>query len=208
MEGTSDRNRIQSNLLIDTLQPYLETRAIEAYVGGNNSLYYQQTKPPRFVNPAVYVILQQSSHPRPCYVAWEEKNRLPDVIIEMTSLETEHEERGRKLIIYRDVFRTAEYFIYDPELLRLSGFRLSDGDYVSITPGPAGELYSQKLQLNLRVDGSWLRWFDGDGTKLCSGAELARQQMALAEQQRRRAEEAERKLAEALAEIARLRGQH
>lgn len=199
MEGTSDRNRIQSNLLIDTLQPYLESRNIEAYVGGNNSLYYQQTKPPRFVTPAVYVVLQQSSHPRPCYVAWEEKNRLPDVIIELTSAETEHEERGRKLIIYRDVFRTAEYFIYDPDTQRLSGFRLQDGDYVSLA-----EPFSEKLQLALRVDGSWLRWYDGP-TKLCSGAELARQQMALAEQQRRRAEEAERKLAEALEEIARLR---
>lgn len=96
------------------LAEVLRSHMSDAYVGGQNSIYYQQTKPPRFVAPDLYVVLGQSPESRPCYVVWEEGKKFPDVILEITSAETEHQDRGRKLILYRDVFRTSEYFLYAP----------------------------------------------------------------------------------------------
>lgn len=180
-------------MLLEALRAHLP----DAYVGGQNSLYYQRTKPPRFVAPDLYVVLGQSPESRPCYVVWEEGGKFPDFILEITSAATEHQDRGRKLILYRDTFRTSEYFLYAPGISRVSGFRLHDNDYVSILPNERGELFSQRLGLGLKCEGGWLHWVDGQGQKLALSEQMGAEQRAL---------EAERKLQEALAELERLRG--
>lgn len=184
------------SLQVKMLQEALRGRLPDAYVGGQNSIYYQQTKPPRFVAPDLYVVLGQSPESRPCYVVWEEGSRFPDFILEITSADTEHQDRGRKLILYRDVFRAGEYFLFAPGLSRLSGFRLQDNDYVSILPNERGELFSQQLGLGLRSEAGWLHWVDEAGQKLALDEAVGAEQRAL---------EAERKLQEALAELERLR---
>ncbi|MCW5867663.1 MAG: Uma2 family endonuclease [Candidatus Eremiobacteraeota bacterium] len=188
-----ERHTLQGRMLLEALRAYLP----DAYVGGQNSIYYQQTKPPRFVVPDLYVVLGRSPEARPCYVVWEEDKQFPDFILELTSADTEHQDRGRKLILYRDVFRTSEYFLYAPGIQRLSGFRLQDNDYVSILPNERGELFSQRLGLGLKSEGGWLHWVDEKGQKLAVSAHMDAEQRAL---------EAERKLQEALAELERLRG--
>lgn len=188
-----ERHTLQGRMLLEALRAYLP----DAYVGGQNSIYYQQTKPPRFVAPDLYVVLGRSPDARPCYVVWEEDQRFPDFILEITSADTEHQDRGRKLILYRDVFRTSEYFLYAPGIQRLSGFRLQDNDYVSILPNERGELFSQRLGLGLKSEGGWLNWVDAQGQNLAVSAHIDAEQRAL---------EAERKLEEALAELERLRG--
>ncbi|MBX3166713.1 MAG: Uma2 family endonuclease [Candidatus Eremiobacteraeota bacterium] len=188
-----ERHTLQCRMLLEALRAYLP----DAYVGGQNSIYYQQTKPPRFVVPDLYVVLGRSPEARPCYVVWEEDKQFPDFILELTSADTEHQDRGRKLILYRDVFRTSEYFLYAPGIQRLSGFRLQDNDYVSILLNERGELFSQRLGLGLKSEGGWLHWVDEKGQKLAVSAHMDAEQRAL---------EAERKLQEALAELERLRG--
>lgn len=184
-----ERHALQGKMLQEALRAQLP----EAYVGGQNSVYYQQTKPPRFVAPDLYVVLGQSAEERPCYVVWEEGGRFPDFILEITSIDTEHQDRGRKLILYRDTFRTSEYFLFAPGISRLSGFRLQDNDYVSILPNERGELFSQQLGLGLRCEAGWLAWVDEAGQKLAVSPE-------------QRVLEAERRLQEAKAELERLRG--
>jgi len=184
-----ERHTLQGKMLLEVLRSHVP----DAYVGGQNSIYYQPTKPPRFVTPDLYVVLGQTPESRPCYVVWEEGKKFPDVILEITSAETEHQDRGRKLILYRDVFRTSEYFLYAPGISRLSGFRLQDNDYVSILANERGELFSQRLGLGLKSEGGWLHWVDEHGQKLSFSAE-------------QRVLEAERRLQEARAELERLRG--
>ncbi|MFN8611354.1 MAG: Uma2 family endonuclease [Vulcanimicrobiota bacterium] len=187
-----ERHTLQARMLMESLRRHLPN----AYVGGQNSIYYQQTKPPRFVAPDLYVVLNQSPEARPCYVVWEEGDQFPDFILEITSKETEHQDRGRKLILYRDVFRTSEYFLWAPGIARLSGFRLQDDDYVSVLPNHRGELWSQQLGLGLRGEAGWLHWVDSQGGALASSDEMSAERRAL---------EAERKLQEALEELERLR---
>ncbi len=183
-----ERHALQGRMLQESLRVHLP----DAYVGGRNSVYYQQTKPPRFVAPDLYVVLGQAAEERPCYVVWEEGGRFPDFILEITSKDTEHQDRGRKLILYRDTFRTSEYFLYAPGIARLSGFRLQDNDYVSILPNERGDLFSQQLGVGLRCEAGWLHWVTELGDKVESSSE-------------QRVREAERKLQEALAELERLR---
>ena len=192
LSAEMERHTLQGKTLLETLRSHVR----DAYVGGQNSVYYQPTKPPRFVAPDLYVVLGRSPESRPCYVVWEEGGRFPDVILEITSAETEHLDRGRKLILYRDVFRTSEYFLYAPGIARLSGFRLQDNDYVTIFPNERGELFSQQLGLGLRSEAGWLHWVDEHGQKLALSEQTSAEQRAL---------EAERKLQEALAELERLR---
>lgn len=187
-----ERHTLQGKMLMETLRPHLPN----SYVGGQDSVFYQATKPPRFVSPDLYVVLHQTPEPRPCYVVWEEGQKYPDVILEITSAATEHQDRGRKLILYRDVFCTSEYFLYAPGIQRLSGFRLQDRDYVTIFPNERGELFSEKLQLGLKCEAGWLHWVDAQGQKLTPHTGMSAEQRAL---------EAERKLQEALAELERLR---
>ena len=208
--GTT-QHRTQMNLLIETLQPYLAQRSIPAYVAGNNFLYYQRGKPPKFCCPDFYVVLGQVETDQKSYVVWEENNRFPDVVIELLSESTEDLDRGARFIRYRDLFRTPEYYLYDPIHRRLEGFRLDAGRYVPIV-GSGSILDCQTLSLSLGIRGGWLRWIHPDGWLLPTGAELAEQEQERAEQERERAEqeheraEREHRRAErAEAELAQLR---
>jgi hypothetical protein len=100
-----------------------------------------------------------------------------------------------------------EYFLYDPlgEYLRppLQGYRLQEGEYQRLPSGGEGELVTQVLGVELRVEAGRLRVVDlASGERLLTPAEA---------QTARRAEAAARQAAEAelerlRAELARLRG--
>jgi hypothetical protein len=133
------------------------------------------------------------------YVVWEEGGRYPDVIVELTSKTTEKVDRGSKFVLYRDVFQTAEYYLYHPLTRHFEGYRLHAGQYVGLPAHPDGSLDCATLGLRLRVMGGWLRWVDPNGRMLLTGEEWAEEERRKAEAERARAEAAE-------AEVARLRG--
>ena len=140
---------------------------------------------------------------RQAWIAWEEGGRLPDVIVELLSPSTAQNDRTKKKDLYAQVFRTAEYFLYDPDHQHLEGFRLAGRFYQPIPPDANGHLWSEKLGASLglwdgEVEGrrkQWVRLFHPDGTLVPTEAEAERQR---AEAERQRAEAAE-------AELARLR---
>ena len=216
----TNQHRFQMNLLIETLKPYLAHKRITAYVAGNNFLYYQKGKPPKFCGPDFYVVLGREETDQKSYVVWEEDNRFPDVIVELISETTESVDRGAKFIRYRDLFKTPEYFLYDPIGRAFEGYRLEDGRYQPIA-GTKGVLPCQVLGLSLAVRGKWLRWLDPNGVVLPTGEEKAEQEQERADDERERAEqererakqereraEQERERAEAAeAEVARLRAE-
>lgn len=131
---------------------------------------------------------------RKVWVAWEEDGRLPDVIFEMLSPSTAKKDRTEKKDLYEKVFRTAEYFLYDPNSRKLEGFRLVQGSYQPIRPDRKRLLGSERLGVsiglwqgvvNKRKD-TWVRLFRADGTLVPTATEQAG-----AERQRADAAEAE-----------------
>jgi Uma2 family endonuclease len=136
---------------------------------------------------------------RQAWIAWEEGGRLPDVIVELLSPSTERKDRIEKRDLYARVFRTAEYFLHDPEKRQLEGLRLAGLTYRPIEPEENGRFWSEQLGVFLglwhgEVDGrqgDWVRLYRPDGTLVPTPEEQA-------EAERRRADAAE-------AEISRLR---
>ena len=61
---------------------------------------------------------------------------VPNLIIEILSNSTADTEKGLKKQIYQDIFRTPDYFWFDPETLEFTGFHLLDGEYQSLEPNP------------------------------------------------------------------------
>jgi hypothetical protein len=103
-------------------------------------------------------------------------------------------DRGEKKQIYQDIFRTPNYFWFDPESLVLEGFRLVEGQYQAIAANEQSWLWSQELGLYLGVYGQQLRYFTAAGDLVPTPEEaaiLAQQQL---EQERQKREAAEQKL--------------
>lgn len=132
---------------------------------------------------------------RQAWTAWEEGGRLPDVIVELLSSSTAEKDRNEKRDLYAQVFRTSEYFLYDPETRQLEGLRLSGGSYCPILPEEDGRVWSEQLGVFLglwhgEVDartGDWVRLYRPDGSLVPTPEERA-------EVERQRAESAKGEL--------------
>lgn len=223
------------NLLIDVVEWRRRDRP-DFYVGGNQFIYFdEEGARNRNLRGPDFFFVDEVAHdpPRECWVVWLEGGRYPDVIIELSSESTRDLDLTVRKDTYERVFRTPEYFVYDPKVRRLRGWRLSTGGYEELTPNEHGRLWCNQLGVWIGMwpghfqgyDGVWLRFFDKDGTLLLTGVEeeaearAAAQQRAETERQRaeterQRAEaehqraQAERQRADALAaEVAQLRAQ-
>jgi hypothetical protein len=170
------------------------------FVGGNMFLYYEKGNRRKHISPDVMVTRGiPEEPPHDCYVAWAEE-KAPDLVLEITSKSTRGEDKNKKFVLYRDVLRVLEYFLFDPraEYLDppLQGFRLIGREYLPIEP-VAGRLPSRVLGLHLERDGVNLRFFDPTtGQRLLTPLEGRDAAARRAAQERERAEE-ERQRAEA-----------
>jgi len=209
------------------LQTMAEQGRTDFYTGANMFVYYsleqawevaqevaQGLEPPEqkaFRGPDVFWVGGvDPGRERNLWIAWEEGGRLPDVIVELLSPTTKRKDRTEKRDLYARVFRTAEYFMHDPEPVKLEGLRLAGRNYQPIQPDAQGRLWSEQLKVFFGVwhgvvgrrEGDWVRLYRPDGSLVPTEAEAADQR---AEVERQRAE-AERLRAEAAeAELARLR---
>jgi len=170
-----------------------------ANVGLFGALYQQPLVPDMMLSLGVEVAEDWWAREHRSYFIWE-FGKVPDVVMEIVS-NTEGNEAGRKLQRYAQ-WGVPYYVIYDPQLLiqavELVVYELHVGQYL---PRPDYRLPRIHLQLTLwegtfedKFD-RWLRWCDGDGTLMPTGAELAEQERQRAEQERQRAEQ-ERQRAE------------
>jgi Uma2 family endonuclease len=198
----TQRHKYQMDLLIDTLSPWLDQRE-DGYVGGNMFIYFStaQVKNRDFKGPDVFVVLGVPKRERKCWVVWEEE-KAPDVVIELLSDSTAHQDKGEKKRIYQDKLRVPEYFWYDPfNPDDWAGFFLNDGRYESLPSGDRGEMVSERLGLALvrwageyrGVNTVWLRWTTLEGELLPTPQELARKAQQRAEEAQQRAEETQQR---------------
>ncbi|NEP02535.1 MAG: hypothetical protein F6K58_28585 [Symploca sp. SIO2E9] len=198
----SNRHRIAMNVLIRSILQALEGRS-DYFTGGNMFVYYsrEQKMNRDFRGPDFFVVLGiEGNRDRQGWVVWEEEGRYPDVIVELLSPSTATVDFGEKKALYEKVFRTPDYFVFDPfNPDSLQGWHLLLGKgYQELKPNERGWLWSESLQLWLGtwegaitrepVEGSchWLRFYKTDRTLVPLPEEAAEQK---AEQARQRAEQ-------------------
>ena len=182
----TDLHRLQMTLLIQCLEWLWQNRN-DFYASGNLTIYYspRQRKSENFRGPDFFVVLRTERKPRKSWVVWEEDGKYPNLIIEILSNSTGDIDKGLKKQIYQDIFRTPDYFWFDPETLEFTGFHLLDGEYQPLEPNPQGWLWSHQLGLYLGVYQEKLRFFTPEAELVPTPEEVAQQ----AEQEKQRADQ-------------------
>lgn len=187
--GNLDFQREYLIYAVEVLRIYFQDHA-DVYVSGNLFIYYEQGNPKAVVAPDVFVVFGVAKRDRFSYKLWEEENKAPDFILEITSKSTVSEDQGVKRGVYA-FLGVREYFQYDPtgDYLdpQLKGLRLVEGNYLpmpaTVLPDGSRVLTSEVLGLELRLQADSLRFYDPvTGEKLLTHQE--------SEQARRQAEQA------------------
>ena len=183
-EFWSDEPPLESNLhlqqiilLIQCLEWWWRERE-DYFAAGNLTIYYSpnQKKSEFCRGPDFFVVLGTNPNPnRRSWVVWREEGKYPNLIVEILSDSTAKVDREEKKQIYQDIFRTPDYFWFDPESLEFAGFTLISGQYQPIAPNAQGWLWSQQLGLYLGLSANKLRYFTPEGELVPTPAEAAQQ---------------------------------
>jgi Uma2 family endonuclease len=182
------RHREQMNLLIDSLKVHWADRT-GYYVGGNMFVHYDPENKRRSRGPDFFLVLNVVDRERKSWVAWQEGMRFPDVIIELLSDTTRAVDKGEKKALYEGLFRTAEYYLYDPWSQEFIGYHLHGMHYHEVELDAEQKIYSAATGLYLGVREGWLRWLTVEGAVVPTPLELAEQEKLRAEQAERQAEQ-------------------
>jgi hypothetical protein len=139
---------------------------------------------------------------RGCYKQWEEQGIAPQVVFEVLSPNNRAPEMARKLKFYEE-HGVDEYYLYDPDTIRLSGWRRV-GDSLQEIPKLDGWI-SPTLGIRFDLSGSELRIFGPDGRRFLSYPDLGSENDQLAEKLTKTASERDQIAAERDRLAARLR---
>lgn len=181
----TQRHKLQMDILIDTLQPWLANRP-DGYVGGNMFVYFSQAqvRDRDFRGPDFFAVVGVPKGERKSWVVWQE-GKQPNVVIELLSESTANVDKTEKKEIYQNKLKVPEYFWYDPfKPQDFAGFKLDNNNvYQPLKPNATGNFFSQELGLSLvrwqgvyrDVSAVWLRWATIDGVLLPTEGEIARQ---------------------------------
>ena len=151
-------------LLLKCLE-WLWKERTDFYAVGNLSIYYSphQKKSEDVRGPDFFVVLGTERKTRKSWVVWEENGKYPNLIVEILSPTTAKTDRETKKELYQEIFRTPEYFWFDPYSLEFAGFYLIHGKYQPVEQNEKGHLWSQELGLYLGIVQGLLRYFTRDG---------------------------------------------
>ena len=198
---------LQQMLLLINCLDWLWRDRDDYFAAGNLSIYYSphKTKSEDFRGPDFFVVLGTERRPRKSWVVWEEDGKYPNLIVEILSDSTATTDRGNKKQIYQDIFRTPDYFWFDPYSGEFAGFHLVDGRYESLEPNAEGWLWSQQLELFLGIREGKLRFFTPNGELVPTPDEaaIAAEQQVVWEKQQTQQEKQRADLAEEQMVLAR-----
>lgn len=191
----SNQHRLGMNVLIESIEQAWNDRQ-DFFAGGNMFIYYSlnQVKNKDFKGPDFFVVLNTTYDPtRKAWVSWNENGRYPDVIVELTSPSTANIDKTEKKELYQNVFRTREYYIFDPfDANSLKGWHLDNNlVYEEISPNDQGWLWCESLNLWLgvwqgeieRFTNDWLRFYHQNGDLVLLPKEAAQQEAIKAQNQ-------------------------
>ncbi|MDR9405161.1 MAG: Uma2 family endonuclease [Halothece sp. Uz-M2-17] len=202
----TQRHKMQMDLLLDTLQFWLDQRE-DGYISGNMFVYFstRQIRNQDFRGSDFFAVVGVPKKERKSWVVWEE-GQAPNVVIELLSDSTRNEDKTRKKEIYQNQLRVPEYFWYDPfNPDDWAGFYLKGGEYEPLERDRNNRYLSHELGLALvqwfgtykDVETVWLRWETLEGELLPTERELSQQ----AQQQAQQAQQKNEKLAAKLREL-------
>ncbi|AFZ31167.1 protein of unknown function DUF820 [Gloeocapsa sp. PCC 7428] len=194
----TQRHKMQMDLLVDSLYPWVTQREGGGYVGGSMFVYFSpnQVRNQDYRGPDVFVVLDVPVRERKSWVVWEE-GKGPDMVIELLSESTAEQDKTTKKLICQNQLRVPEYVWYDPfDPEEFAGFGLQKGIYTPLSLDEQGRFISQHLGLALvrwqgqfkGVEAVWLRWSTIDGVLLPTDEEMVRTAQAQAQQEAQRAD--------------------
>ena len=196
-EFWSDEPPLESNLhlrqiilLIECLEWLWQERE-DYFAAGNLTIYYSpnQKKSEEFRGPDFFVVLGTTRNQnRKSWVVWQEGGKYPNLIVEILSESTAKVDREEKKQIYQDIFRTPDYFWFEPNSLEYEGFTLISGVYQPIKPNEQGWLWSEQLGLYLGIYEGKLRYFTAEGELVPTPEEAAIQAEEAARQEQEKAQ--------------------
>lgn len=140
---------------------------LDVYTSGNLFIYYEQGNPEAVVAPDVFVVFGVENRQRRIYTVWEEGDRPPNFVLEITSKTTLSKDQGAKKGIYA-FLGVEEYYQYDPTgdylTPTLQGLRLVDGNYLTVPTSTLSDgtmvLPSAVLSLELHLKGQVMRFYN------------------------------------------------
>lgn len=187
-EFESSLHLTQFLFLLQCLELHWKDRQ-DFFAAGNMSIFFserqldseQESARERFRGPDFFVVLGTERRPRKSWCVWKEDGRYPNLIVEVLSKSTSALDRGLKKQIYQDVFRTPDYFWFDPETKEFAGFHLVEGQYQPLPKDEQGRMHSAQLGLLLGVHQGMLRFYTEQGVLLPSAQELADRNADLAD---------------------------
>ena len=153
----SDATRTYMIYCIAALRAFFQSRP-QIYVSGNLFIYYEEGKPKQNISPDVFVIFGVSKRERRSYKTWQENNKVPAFVLELTSKSTKKQDEETKPELYSQL-GIQEYFQYDPtgDYLKpqLKGQTLVNGTYQPMAPQTLSDgsiaIASQVLGLELKL---------------------------------------------------------
>lgn len=204
----SDFQRDYLMAAVKLLEIHFQNRP-DVYVSGNLFIYYEEGNPQSVVAPDTFVVIGVEKCQRRSYKTWENGNKAPDFVLEITSMSTRSQDQGAKKGIYA-FLGVREYFQYDPtgDYLdpQLQGLHLVEGNYFPMPqtslPDGTSSVSSEVLGLDLRVlpDGK-LRFYNPTTGEFLLTHEETEQARREAEAARREAQERAQRLAAKLQEL-------
>jgi len=172
----------------------------QVYVAADLLFYYEEGETSVYKVPDVFVVKDVAPHDRRTYKLWEEDNKQPNIIFEITSKSTRWDDLTTKKALY-ELLGVQEYILFDPldEYLKpnLQGYELVDGRYNEMKLDANGSLLSNELGLILRPEKHLLRLVDP----------ITNEPIPTLEEQSTRLEESEAENERLRAELEKLRDQ-
>ena len=223
----SDLHRRQMNLLVDGVGALMVARGrSNYYVSGDIFIYYtseqarhvathEPSEERAFMGPDFVFVDGVTPGPRRSWQVWNEENRYPDIIAELLSPSTARIDQTVKKWRYCHIFRTPEYYLYEPDSDVFTAYHLVDGEYCRARRGANGRVYSEKLDVwfglwqgtSHSYTASWLRIYESEHATdpFPTSEEQAQAERQRADDERQRADDERQRANRAEAEVARLR---
>lgn len=181
------RHRDQMILLIESLKAFWGEDK-RYFVSGNMFLHFDLLSKKKFRGPDFFLVLDVDNRERKSWVVWQEQMKFPDLIIELLSDSTRTTDKTEKKDLYEQVFRTPEYYVYDPFSFEFSAYRLIGRKYKQIVPDKEKKIYSMAAGLYLIVKNEKLRWMTKENYICPTHAELFERELQISKKERLRAE--------------------
>lgn len=167
------------------------------FVAGDLLWYPVEGDPTTRCAPDALVAFGRPKGHRGSYLQWKEAGIAPQVVFEVLSSGNRPREMRQKLQFY-DRYGVEEYYLFDPDRLRLSGWRRSDIGLETI-PEMHGWV-SPRLRIRFELGPDGLSIYGPDGKQFKTFVEVTRERDEA--ERKREIAEREREIAEREREIA------